>query len=129
MSQFDSILSQFDSILRVNMTRHWESIWLDIESQFYSIFRFNFTRYWESIWLVIIESIWLDIKSQIDWNILQLLGIPSRILVLPVTQLFRLKWLQFFFQCMKTQNMPSSKQTLCKRRKVGKLQQLLDFFA
>ena len=31
------------------------------------------------------ESNWLDIDSQFDSNILQLLGIPSRILVPPVT--------------------------------------------
>ena len=39
------------------------------------------TLYWESIWL------------------LQLLGIPARILVPSVTQLFRSKWLHFFFEC------------------------------
>ena len=32
-------------------------------------------------------------------NILQLLGIPGRILVPSVTQFFRSKWLNFFFQC------------------------------
>ena len=36
--------------------------------------------------------------SQIDSNILQSLGIPGRILVPPVTQLFKSKWLHFFFQ-------------------------------
>ena len=40
--------------------------------------------------------IWLSIFSQLDSNILQLLRIPGRILVPPVTQLFRSKWLQFF---------------------------------
>ena len=43
-----------------------------------------------------IESIWLSISSQFDSNILQLLGILGRILVSPVTQLFRSKWLHFF---------------------------------
>ena len=47
-------------------------------------------RYW--------ESIWLSISSQFDSNILQLLGIPGWILVPPVTQHFRSKWLHFFFQ-------------------------------
>ena len=42
------------------------------------------------------ESNWLSIPSQFDSNILQLL----RILVPPVTQLFRSKWLHFFFQCI-----------------------------
>ena len=47
----------------------------------------------------IFESNWLDIECQIDSNIVQLLGILGRILVPPVTQLFRSKWLRFFFQC------------------------------
>ena len=55
-----------------------ESNWLDIESQILN---------------------WLSISNQFDSNILQLLGIPGRILVPPVTQLFRSKWLNFFFQC------------------------------
>ena len=38
---------------------------------------------------------WLSISSQFDLNILQLLGIPSRILLPPVTQFFRSKWLLF----------------------------------
>ena len=44
----------------------------------------------------IYEWNWLDIESQFDTNILQLLGIPDRILVPPVTQLFRSKWFHFF---------------------------------
>ena len=46
----------------------------------------------------IFESNWHSISSQFDSNILQLLGIRGRILVPPVTQLFRSKWLYFFFQ-------------------------------
>ena len=46
----------------------------------------------------IFESNWLDIERQFDSYILQLLGIPGRILLPPVTQLFRSKWLIFFFQ-------------------------------
>ena len=58
----------------------------------------------------IFESIWLDIESQLKnrvsissqfhSNIVQLLGIVGRILVPPVTQLFRSKWLYFIFQCI-----------------------------
>ena len=72
----------FDSILRIN------SNWLSLSSQFDSIL--TLTRFWKSIQ---IDSI----SSQFDLNILQLLGIPGRILVPPVTQLFRSKWLYFFF--------------------------------
>ena len=48
----------------------------------------------------IFESIWLSRSSQFYSNILQLLGIPGRILVPPVTQLFRSKWFHFFLQCI-----------------------------
>ena len=41
-------------------------------------------------------TIWLSILSQFDSNTLQLLGILGRILVPPVTQLTRSKWLHFF---------------------------------
>ena len=114
-SNWLDIESQIDSILRVKLTRYWESNWFDIESQIDSILRVKLTRYWESNWLDIesqIDSIlrvkltrywesnWLDIDSQIVSNIFQLLGIPDRILVPPVTQLFRSKWLNFFFQCI-----------------------------
>ena len=64
--------------IRPGMTSYWrifESNWLDIESQIVNRF---------------------DVESQFDSNILQLLGIPGRILVPPVTQLFRAKWLHFF---------------------------------
>ena len=47
-----------------------------------------------------IKSNWRIFESnvlKIDSNFLQLLGIPGRILVPPVTQLFRLKWRHFFF--------------------------------
>ena len=43
-------------------------------------------------------TIWLSISSQFDSNILQSLWIPGRISVPPVTQIFRSKWLYFFFQ-------------------------------
>ena len=48
---------------------------------------------------------WRIIVSQIDSNILKLIGIPGRILVPPVTQLFRSKWLHFFFRCDILQNL------------------------
>ena len=165
MSQIDSILrvkltrywesnwlyieSQIDSILRVKLTLHWESNWLDIESQIDSIFRVKLTRYSESNWLDIasqIDSIlrtkwtqywepkwldtesqnnssfrvkltrywelnWLDIESQIDsilrvkltryWESIRLKYspiTPGRILVSPVTQLFRSNDFICFFQ-------------------------------
>ena len=51
----------------------------------------------QSYWRIF-ESNWLEIESQFNSNILQLLGIPGRILVPKVTQLFRSKWLYFFLQ-------------------------------
>ena len=47
------------------------------------------------IWRIF-ESNWLSISSQFDTNILQLLGTLGQILVTPVNQLFRSKWLLFF---------------------------------
>ena len=58
--------------------RIFESNWLDIEKEFLNC---------------------LSISSQFDSKILQWLGIPGRILVPPVTQIFRSKWLHFLFQC------------------------------
>ena len=78
-----SISSQFDSQYRLNLT-------LSNSSQFDFQYRVNLT--------LNIESIWLSISSQFDSNILKLLEIPCRFLVPPVTQLFRSKWLHFFFQ-------------------------------
>ena len=53
------------------------------------------TRYWES-------KNWRSISSQFDSNILQLLlGISGQTSVPPVAQLFRSKWFQFFFRCMR----------------------------
>ena len=50
----------------------------------------------------IFESNW--ISSQFESNILQLLGIPGRIIVPPVTQLFRSKWLHFSVSSRNTQH-------------------------
>ena len=59
----------------------------------------------------ILESNWLNIESQIinlTQIFLQLLGIPGRILVSPLTQLFRSKWLHFFsLHCKKTLQLPA----------------------
>ena len=53
-------------------------------------------RQWiQSNWRIF-ESNWYDIETQFDSNILQLLGIPGWILVLPVIQLFWTNWLHFF---------------------------------
>ena len=41
-------LSQIDSTLRVKLTQHWESNWLNIESQIDSTLRVKFTQHWES---------------------------------------------------------------------------------
>ena len=45
---------------------------------------------------------WLSISSLFEWNILQLLGIPGRILVPPVDQIFRSKRLLFSVQTLQT---------------------------
>ena len=83
--------------IRPGIPRNWrifESNWLDIESQLKKL------RIFESNWLDIESQfkIWLSISSQFDWNTFQLLGIPGRILVPQVTQLYRSKWLHFFFR-------------------------------
>ena len=51
-------LSQIDSTLRVKLTQHWESNWLNIESQIDSTLRVKLTQHW--------ESSWLNIESQVD---------------------------------------------------------------
>ena len=56
------------------------------------------TKIWPGIpnnWRIF-ESNWFVIESQFDSIILKVLGIPGQILVPPVTQLFRSKWLHFF---------------------------------
>ena len=113
-------LSQFDqkswvtggTKIRPRIPSNWkivESNWLDIESQ---IVRVNLTHFiylrifesncqsqfysfyiFENIWVKLTRYWELNCPSQFDSNILQLLGIPDRILVTPVTQFFRSKWL------------------------------------
>ena len=79
-----NIESQVDSTLRVKLTQHWESNWLNIESPIDSTLRVQLTQHWESNWLK---------------NILQLLTLPGWIIIPPVTQLLRSKWLKFFYRC------------------------------
>ena len=94
MSQIDSTLRvnfeinwifnfQIDSILRVNF--HFDSI-LRVNFHFDSILRVNF-----QIDVIFENQFQIDpqISSQFGLNILQLLGIPGRILVPTMTQLFR----------------------------------------
>ena len=87
-----NIQSQIDSTFRVKSTQHSESNRLNIGSQIDWTLRVKLTEHW--------ESNWLNIESQIDSNILQLPTLLGRILVLPVTQLFRIKWLNFFSRCI-----------------------------
>ena len=59
---------------------HWQNYNSTRDSDLSENIWIKLTRYWES-------------NCQFDSNILQLLGIPGLILVLPLTQLFRSKWL------------------------------------
>ena len=77
--------------------RIFESNWVDIESQIVNLTCLLWSL-WLVLWFVLFDSIlrvklliWLSIWSQFDSNILQLLGISDRILVPPMTQLFRSK--------------------------------------
>ena len=114
-SNWLNIENQIDSTLRIKLTQHWESYWFNIESHIDSKLRVKLTQHWESNWLNIVsqidstlrikltqhwESNWLNIESQIGSNILQLLTLSGWILVPPVTQLFRSKWLNFFSRCI-----------------------------
>ena len=77
------------------------------ELKFNQGFRVNLT--WVKLTILRVNLNWLSISSQFDSNIQQLLGIPGRILVPPVTQLYRSKWLHFFFQYMRTKETTKSK--------------------
>ena len=44
-------MSQIDSTLRVKLTQHWESNWLNIESLIGSTLRVKLTQHWELNWL------------------------------------------------------------------------------
>ena len=74
-----NIKSLIDSTLRVKLTQHWESNWLNIESIIGSTLRVKLNQHW--------ESNWLNFESSIDSNILQLLTLPGRIIIPPVTQI------------------------------------------
>ena len=73
-SHFDTALRNYNSTRDSKYWRIFESNWLDIESQFELTLN--------------IESLWFK-YSPITRNL-------GQILVLPVTQLFRSKWLHFF---------------------------------
>ena len=102
-SNWLNIESLIGSTSRVKLAQHRESNWLNNESQVDSTLRVKLTQHW--------ESNWLNIENPIDSNILQLLILPGRIIILPVTQLLRLnfssvsdslfrsKWLNFFYRC------------------------------
>ena len=69
-------LSQIDSTLRVKLTQHWESNWLNIESQIGSTLRVKLAQHWESNWLNIENQIgstyWesnFNIDSLIGWTL------------------------------------------------------------
>ena len=88
-SQIESTLieSLIDSTLRVKLTQHWESNWLNIESQIGSTMRVKLAQHW--------ESNWLNIESQIDSTLrVKLTQIISSYSLCPVELKFR-QWLNF----------------------------------
>ena len=100
------IESQFDSQYRVNLNRVLHDIEIKTDYQY----RVNLSRVLldiesktDSQYRVILNRVLLDNESKTDSQYRvnltdpQLLGIPGRILVPPVTQLFRSKWLNFSF--------------------------------
>ena len=92
-SNWLNIESLIDSTLRVKLTQHWEPDWLNIDSQVDSTLRVKLTQHW--------ESNWLNIGSQIDSNNFQLLTLPGRIIIPPVTQLLKSKWLNFYLGALR----------------------------
>ena len=82
-SNWFNIESQVDSTLKVKLTQHWKSSRLNIESQIYSTIRIKMTQHWKSNWLKYL---------------------PGRIIIPPVTQLLRSKWLNFFSRCTARKN-------------------------
>ena len=84
----------------LDCTEKMESFWPKkveslVELKFDPGFRGIYTSQNDSILRVNLN--WLSISSQFVSNLLRLLGIPGRILVQPVTQSFRSKWLHFSF--------------------------------
>ena len=86
-----SMLSQFDFQYWVNLTLNAELIWLSMLIQYDSLCWANVT-----LLTLNVELIWLLMLSQFDSKNFQLLTFPGQIVVLPVTQLFVSKWLNFF---------------------------------
>ena len=76
---------------------HWKRKWSHFDLKSWATDEIKIRSVIPSDWRIF-ESNWLLVSSQFDSNILQLLGITDRILDPPVTQLFRSKWLHFFFQ-------------------------------
>ena len=89
-----SILPTFLSIQKSDINSHRNcAINCTLEEKIESFWPKKLSHWW--------NANWLSISSQFDSNILQqlLLGIQGRVLVPPVTQFFRSKWLHFFFHC------------------------------
>ena len=107
-SNWLNIKSQIDSALRVKLTQHWESNWLNIESQTDSTLRVKLTQHWESNWLNIesqIGSTMSQIGSTMRVKFTQIFSnLPGRIIISPVTQLLRSKWLNFFSRFRERKN-------------------------
>ena len=57
-----TVESLIDSTLRVKLTQHWESNWLNIESQNHSTLRVKLTQLSLHDW----EYNWLNIESQVE---------------------------------------------------------------
>ena len=90
---------------------HWKKKWSHFDLKSWVTGKTKIRHGIPSNWKIF-ESNWLDIESFII-NLTQifsnwLLGIPGRILVPPVTQLFGSKWLHFFFQCRSALNVGDS---------------------
>ena len=87
---------------------HWKKKWCQFDLKSWVTGGTKIRTWIPSNWRIF-ESSWLDIESQNESNwldILQLLGIQGRILVPPVTQIFRSKWLHFSFSDVKLFNNP-----------------------
>ena len=90
------------------ITKPWKKKWDHFDLKSWVIAGTKIRQRIPSNWRIF-EWNWIDIESQIDSNILQLLRITGRILVPPVTQLFRSKWLNFFL----VRNSSSDAALLC----------------
>ena len=87
--------SRVRSFLYVPLSANWKKNWSHFDLKSWVSGGTKTRSGIPSIWKIF-EWNWVDIESQFYSNILQLPGNPGRILVPPVTQLFRSKWLHFF---------------------------------